>query len=362
MKILFDHQAYTIQEYGGISRYFHELISKFDNIQEHCELSLKYSKNVYLNNKSLPLDGINFKGKQRIFFYINKRNSIQKIKGQRFDLFHPTYYDPYFLEYIGEKPFVVTFLDMIHEKFIHTYPELANDSINLRDKKLLAEKASRLIAISQSTKNDMVEILGVNADKIDVVYLGSSFDASSASNEPFYDFKYLLYVGTRRLYKNFDFFLTSVAPLLLSENIKLLCAGGSTFTLTEQDLINELKVNGQVVQCPINDDKTLANLYKHAVAFIFPSLYEGFGIPVLEAFACDCPCVISNVSSLPEVGGNAALYFNPEDDESIRSTVKQILNDQNLRLFLIKAGKEQLEKFSWKKTFEETLKVYNSVL
>jgi glycosyltransferase involved in cell wall biosynthesis len=360
VKILFDHQAFTIQEYGGISRYFHELISRFDSVNNQQELSLKYSKNAYLENKKPLLDGFNFRGKQRLFYYLNKRYSIEHIKKQRFDVFHPTYYDPYFFKYIGNKPFVVTFLDMIHEKFMQAYPELANDSVSLQDKRLMAQKAARLIAISQSTKNDMVKILGVTPDKIDVVYLGTSFNASITSDQSFYDFKYLLYVGTRRLYKNFDFFLKSISPLLAAANVKLVCAGGGKFSPSEQNLIKELGLEEYVIFSEVND-LILANLYKHAEAFVFPSLYEGFGIPVLEAFACDCPCVISNVSSLPEVGGDAALYFDPKNAESIINSIKKVLCDDALRTSLTLAGKEQLKKFSWDKTYEKTIAVYNSV-
>ena len=106
----------------------------------------------------------------------------------------------------------------------------------------------------------------------------------------------------------------------------------------------------------------MAYFYQNALAFIFPSLYEGFGIPVLESFACGCPLLCSNVSSLPEVAGNAACYFDPYSEESIRDAVVKLLDDSNFREELIDKGYEQLKKFSWKQTSEETKKIYESVL
>ena len=109
-------------------------------------------------------------------------------------------------------------------------------------------------------------------------------------------------------------------------------------------------------------DTSLAHLYKNAQAFVFPSLYEGFGIPVLEAFCCGCPALLSNTSSLPEVGGDAAIYFDPKNAFSIREAIKQVLYDEEKRRTMIVRGFKQLEKFSWRALGLSTYKVYNQVL
>ena len=105
-----------------------------------------------------------------------------------------------------------------------------------------------------------------------------------------------------------------------------------------------------------------AGLCSKCELFLFASIYEGFGIPVLEAFACDCPAVISNTSSLPEVGGDAVIYFNPTHKDEILKSVERVINNSELRRELILKGREQLKKFSWKKTAAETVEVYKSML
>jgi glycosyltransferase involved in cell wall biosynthesis len=360
MKILFDHQIFTMQKYGGISRYFYELIKRFEFTDTSAELALKYSNNVGDMVKPFFPDRT-FRGKQRLHDFINETNSSKKIRKSNYDVFHPTYYDPYFLKNLGSKPFVVTFLDMIHEKFSDKYTELALDKTGYDRKQILAEKASKIIAISESTKNDMVEILNVDPAKIEVIYLGSSFNTNNAGEAPIYAFPYLLYVGNRTMYKNFTFFLQSIASILSTENIRLVCAGGGKFTNEDLALIEELGLNEIVIYTDFND-KILANLYKYATAFVFPSLYEGFGIPVLEAFACNCPCILSNTSSLPEVGGEAALYFDPQNGDSINETVSRVLHSESLRLELISKGSERLKLFSWDKMFAETDLLYKSII
>ncbi len=110
------------------------------------------------------------------------------------------------------------------------------------------------------------------------------------------------------------------------------------------------------------DDNSLKNLYRNAEAFVFPSLYEGFGLPVLEAFSCGCPAILSNASSLPEIGGDGAIYFDPYDKESITNSIEKVLHDEEFRDNLIQKGYERQKFFSWKKTAASTKKVYESLL
>jgi glycosyltransferase involved in cell wall biosynthesis len=119
-------------------------------------------------------------------------------------------------------------------------------------------------------------------------------------------------------------------------------------------------VNDLVKQRSIND-QILVSLYKEAIGFIFPSMYEGFGIPVLEAFACGCPTIVSNVSSLPEVAGDAVLYIDPLDKDSMIYAVEQLIHNKRLRDILTDKGYKQLAKFSWQKTVAETVKLYETI-
>ncbi|RLJ73893.1 glycosyltransferase family 4 protein [Pedobacter alluvionis] len=369
MKVLFDHQTFTLQNYGGISRYYYELFRRFEgNADADAEVSLLLSNNAYLNKNTCTgisnfFPKLNFKGKYRIQNGINQFNSVSKLKARNYDVFHPTYYHPYFLPYLKGKPFVVTFLDMIHEKFNDKYSELKQDTKIYDNKKLLLKESSKVIAISESTKNDIIEIFNVNPEKIEVIYLGNSMllDANGSKINRVVNDDYILYVGNRSLYKNFSFYLSSVAEIIRQKRIKLICAGGGEFNSEEILLISELKLSELVEYISI-DDSILSNLYANALGFAFPSLYEGFGIPVLEAFACKCPVMLSKQGSLPEVGGDAAIYFDPENKEEIRNALLTLIENPIYREELISKGNKRLQKFSWDRTFEETANLYQQIL
>lgn len=314
MKILYDHQVFTWQKYGGISRYFYELIKEFDKGDDiTISTSLVFSNNHYISDGRLVkhfklFPNKEFRGKQRLMTPFNKIATLRQLKKQNFDLFHPTYYDPYFLKYIGDKPFVLTIYDMIHEKFSEMF--LPSDKTSER-KRLLVEKATKIIAISESTKKDLIELFGTDESKIEVVYLGNSmFSKPDAQINFQIPKKYILFVGSRGGYKNFEGFIKSVASILnQNKELFVVCVGGGKFTSGEMQLLSDLTITEQVVQYNL-DDESLAYLYKNALAFIFPSLYEGFGIPVLESFACSCPLLYNNTSSLPEIAGDGADNFS----------------------------------------------------
>jgi glycosyltransferase involved in cell wall biosynthesis len=249
---------------------------------------------------------------------------------------------------------------MIYEKFRELFPKSDPTS---HYKRILVEEADKIIAISENTKKDLTEFFGVDSSKIDVIYLGSSMSVKSNFNIKLnLPEKYILFVGSRGGYKNFNRFIRSMHKILKKDKkFFVICAGGGNFNKNELKILSELDINKQVLQYNV-DDNTLSYFYKNALAFVFPSLYEGFGIPILESFACGCPLICSNVSSLPEIAGNAAYYFDPYSEESIMNAISQVLNDSSLRFELIKKGYEQLKKFSWKKTAEKTKKIYESLI
>lgn len=390
MRVLYDHQIFN-QGAGGASRYYSEVINDLAiNGDVEPELSLKYSSNIYLNEsrfgdgKYLPpnnsgnisqfLPGINFRGKGRVFNTYSKikkqinisgenlTNSISLLQKQDFDIFHPTYYDPYFLKYLGDKPFVLTILDMNHE----LYPEYfqGEDMLAIaRNKQLLAEKATRIIAISEQTKQDVVEILGIKPGRIDVVYLANSLDPQLGKESKFdLPKKFILYVGHRWIYKNFFLFARAVSRVMEEDkDIHLVCIGGGAFSTVEKGYFDLLGIGNRIVQISA-DEPTLAKAYDNAQLFAYPSLYEGFGIPLLEAFACECPVVCSNVSCFPEIAADAALYFEPKSLDSITNSLVRVLEDQDLQAELRKRGTERLKSFSWGQTARQTREVYHSII
>jgi glycosyltransferase involved in cell wall biosynthesis len=257
-------------------------------------------------------------------------------------------------------PLIVTVYDMVHEIFSDEYVNL--DKRIIRNKRALLKRANHIIAISENTKKDIINIYGIDSQKISVIYLGNSLICWNNQKRLNLPDKYILYVGHRWIYKNFDMFIKAVSKLLIEKDLKIVCAGGSDFYHKEIELMNKLKIRNKIVFQPIKNDENLSECYARAEAFIYPSKYEGFGIPILEAFANGCPVIASNTSSLPEIAKDGAIYFNPDSEKSIEFSVNKVLSNGKLRRQLISAGKKRLNNFSWDKTAEETADVYKRVL
>lgn len=364
LKILYDDQIFSGQRYGGVSRYFAQLMSNFKAYKEiDFKLSLIYSENEYLKDFDFFsfLKDKNFKGSSRVFNFfqnLNRYKSIFDLKTKRFDLFHPTYYDDYFLRYLGDKPFVFTLHDMIHEIYSGKY--FNQDDITINRKKILINSAKRIIAISENTKKDILKYYDISSDKVDVIYHACSLDLSKYS-EICVPAEYILFVGDRSRYKNFKFFISAITSLLIkNKDLKIVCAGGGAFKPEELDFFEQNNIKNSFLFYFV-DDYQLVYLYKKAKFFIFPSFYEGFGLPILEAFTCECPVVLSNSSCFPEIAKDAAIYFDPNDQGSILFSVEKILNDDLLRKRLISLGLKRCLDFSWEKTSKYTLNFYKSV-
>lgn len=366
MKVLFDHQCFVQQQYGGVSRYHYQLIKELNKLKDvKSILSLKYSNNFYINeDKSFEVKKFfpnhKFYFKRTILDYINRLSTIPNLKKGDYDIFHPTYFGTYFLKHLNAKPFIVTVYDSIHEK----YPEIINSiDRTLEYKKEIISKANLILAISNSAKNDLINIYKIPAEKIKVVYLAASINKNFALSKEQLSLpeKYILFVGNRDFYKNFKNFIQAIAPLLKEQkDLFLISAGGGGFSNDEIKYFRSMQIENKVIYKNA-DDASLATLYSNALAFIFPSLYEGFGIPALEAMNCDCPVIMSNTSSLPEVGGDAAIYFEPNDIEDIKNKIAKVIFDKELRKELIEKGKIQRSKFSFEKTAKETLEVYEKL-
>jgi glycosyltransferase involved in cell wall biosynthesis len=367
MNVSYDAQVFSFQERGGISRYYSELIKQF-SIMPGIEPSLiiKYSNNHYLTELDTVQvkhfsPSFRFKGRNEIIKLLNRAYVRKNLRDKsHLDIFHPTYYDPYFLDYLGDIPFVLTIYDMSHER----YPQLFSKfDFTSENKKIVSAKADRIIAISEHTKKDIIALLNIPPSKIDVVPLATTLSPVNPGNEiiPLPD-KYILYVGKRNTYKNF--FILLKALKILSQNkigSILVCAGGGKFSSQERKEIDNLHLSDKTIQMDVND-KILAYLYSKAQAFVFPSLYEGFGIPVLESFACSCPAILSNRSSLPEVGGDAARYFDPENISNLADELTGIIENRSLADNMREKGFSRSKLFSWETTALKTVDTYKKII
>jgi glycosyltransferase involved in cell wall biosynthesis len=362
MKILFDHQAFTNQKYGGISRYFANLNYGLNGTADIVsKLGLLVTHNAYINKKSLPSGG----WLEHLVKKQSRRNKYNKwyckhlLKQGDYDVFHPTYYNPYFLDLV-KKPFVITVHDMIHELYPHYFA--AQDALTPGYKAQVINKADHIIAISECTKRDLQKFYAIPDEKITVVYHGFKMSDNLTPADRFEtNDKYLLFVGDRAGYKNFELFIKAVAPLLVNQNLQLTCSGGGNFSAIEHQLFVDLNITDRIRQISASDAE-LAALYVNAEAFIYPSLYEGFGLPVLEAFYNNCPVIMSNTSSLPEVGGDAAQYFDPMSQQSMAAAIEEVISNKTLQYELRTKGKQRLSLFAFDNTLKQTINVYKQVM
>ncbi len=360
-KILYDNQMFTFQRFGGVTRYFADLMYNLPAGEFTFDIPMRYCENHYLTETyGQKYDKISFPGnyriRRRIYQLANKHISWKAIKFNDYDIFHPTYFNPYFLKSIKrrQKPFVLTIHDMTFER----YPQdvLIYDRTIPHKKRLIAE-ADHIIAVSENTKRDIVELLGTDPSRISVVHHGYRDIVRAA---PQILDRYVLYVGERKGYKNFFPWLSAIRPIFnLDPNLKVVCTG-SMFTTSELKLFKKWNIADRLVHISANDAQ-MASLYKYALCFVFPSHYEGFGIPILEAFANGCPVCLSNASCFPEVAGDAALFFNPGDAQSMQDTLKELLVSNTLRDELRQKGLQRSKEFSLEKMVERTCDVYRKV-
>jgi len=372
MKILYDYTVFQFQRYGGISRYFYELITRLST-KEDVDISLFHGFHINeyaLSDHKQNFDsywGYKWKYKKPAAKYMalilaipNKILFDNYMRSSDVNIYHPTYY-MIGLKQNRKAPIVITVYDMIHE----LYPDQFMDSrFVIKAKKRAISIANVIIAISENTKKDLIKIYDVPKTKIKVIYLASSLQSSNPIGidelKKVYGLKrpYILYVGDRRTYKNFEVLLNSYITHF-SYRFDLVCFGGRKFKTDELKNINN-RIKNSIIQLNGSDD-LLASLYKHAFCFVFPSLYEGFGIPPLEAMSMGCPVIASNASSIPEVVDNAAILFDPHLKDELIDAIES-LYDESKRNDLIKRGFEQEKKFSWDKMASETLDIYKSIL
>lgn len=365
MKVVFDHQIFAEQKYGGISRYIvslaNELI-KLDGNELKINFICPMHKNVYLSslNSEIKLFGVripDFRGSSKVMRMMCEGLVPSILRHLDPDIVHRTYYYPWKR---GSRRIrnIVTVHDMIHELF----PDHFRDSDPIpRLKKYAIECADHVICISNNTKNDLCNILNIPESKISVVHHGyfqpSNDNIYIQSNES--DRPFLLYVGERSGYKNFKGLVSAVGSAKdLRDNFDIIAFGGRILTSEEQEFISSSGLPVTSVRQIQGDDALLASYYRAATAFVYPSLYEGFGLPLLEAMAHRCPVISSNTSSMPEVAGSAAVYFDPGNIDSQVDAIRNVVFNAERRRYLIEEGVKRLNGFSWERCAKETMSAY----
>lgn len=285
--------------------------------------------------------------------------------------FTPTHYAPRF----SPVPTVISIMDLAYLYF----PELfkKRDIYKLKNwTGYSAKNAKKVITISKSTKFDIIKEYKIDEHKIAVIYPGIKpvQDLKISSNEmnnilkTKYDIigPFILFVGTIQPRKNIGRLIEAFSRVILNRKIpaglQLIIIGKKGWLYDEiLKKPKELSIEEKVKFLDFVPDEDLAVFYKKAICYVLPSLYEGFGLPVLEAMKYGCPVITSKISSLPEAGGEAAIYVDPENIGDIAEKITTVITDAHLRNEMREKGKKQLAKFSWEKSAKETLKILEEV-
>lgn len=381
VRVLYDYQAFTMQTHGGVSRCFAELYKHLPN-HIHAKIGVRESNNTYIQTfEGIRPAGYKYKnfickkdfiGKGHLHLWYDKLTgggyypsynqtySIELLKQGNFDVFHPTFFNDYFLPYLNGKPFVLTIHDMIPELYPQYYAE---DDVQIQMKKKLAPLAHAIIAVSETTKRDIIRILNVPEQKIHVIYHAASFSCTSKMKSLF-DCPYILYVGERNRYKRFDLFLKYITPFLKTYSKVFVVCTGLPFNQDELSSLSALGVLNRFLHYWVANDQEFYSLYHHALCFIYTSEYEGFGLPILEAYQADCPVLLNNASCFPEIAGDAAVYFNMTSKESDLVNKMELLYNmtQDERQLLLIKQKQRLGLYSWEKSAKLLANLYDMIV
>lgn len=363
MIIGIDGNEANVQKRVGISEYAYQLVLEFSKLKTDHKFII-YLKDKPLSDMPTPSANFTYRiiGPRKMWTQFGLPLSLYF--GKRPDIFFsPTHYAPRF----SPIPTAIAIMDLSYIYF----PDLFNkkDLYQLQNwSKYSIKNASAIFTISNSSRNDIIKEYAVDSQKIHPIYLGIK-NNESIKNYSMDDLRkkfgiesdYILFVGTLQPRKNITRLIEAFSQIK-NDKLSLVIVGKRGWQYT--DILSapeKYGIENKVKFLDFVTDEDLPSLYKNAVCFALPSLYEGFGLPVLEAMKFGCPVVTSNVSSLPEAGGDAALYFDPNDTSDIAKVLTKVISDAKLREEMTKKGYNQIKKFSWEKTAKETLNVLESI-
>lgn len=362
VRVVYTHDIFSRQATGGISRYFAELIRGVSAAAESHVLA-----GVHWNLHLADLSGAAVRGRvvdrplgRVLGSAIRAANRVWQgfsLPGGRDTVIHHTYYG--FTSPARGRRLVVTVHDMIPELFAPANGSPVRWAALRLAKRLSCRRAERVIAVSSITKRDLCERYDLAEDRVDVIPHGNPLaNLTGLEFDRPHEAPYLLYVGNRSGYKNWPALIEAIAgSAAVRESLDLVCFGGGPFRPDESQLIARSGLAARV-HATAGDDETLAAYYQHATAYVCPSLYEGFGLPCVEAMGFGCPVVCADRGSLPEVVGPAGIYFDPDDADSIRQAIEQAAFDTAATRKLKPHMAERERGYRWSRTVAATLRTY----
>ena len=356
-RIIFGPEIWSLQSEGGISRYFQELIHGLSDLGMRGKVLAQNYANSRLD--ALEVEGFEI---QTLMDFEFSYTQIAKLLEDEIggNIFHPTYYSQHLRKYQNSSTrIVVTVHDMISEIFPGKKPRFRKST---DVKEISVRGADHILTVSHQTKNDLVSIYKLPEENISVTYLGSNLHLlPKTAVSKVVEGEYLLYVGKRGGYKNFLNFATAYSrSKTLMENFSIVAVGGGEFCSNELLKLQDLGIADKVIQMDANDHQ-LAMFYRNATCLVYPSLYEGFGLPPVEAMSLNCPVIASSGGSIPEICKNAVEYFDPADIESIGQTLSTTLGHEQRLSDMRKSGLLVAKQYAWEKTALDTLNVYKKL-
>ncbi len=351
----------------GISEYAFELLKQCEGFSRIQDVGFR----IYLKEQprdDLPKEKNSWKyrvvGPSRFWTQIGLPLDLYLHRTRPDIFFSPTHYAPRF----SPIPTVISIMDVSYIYFPEMFKK--SDLYQLRHWTVYsAKKAKKIFTISKASKNDIIRVYGVPEERVVVTYPGIKTPVTTNQLLNMEEMKkkyginkdYILFVGTLQPRKNIVRLIEAFSKIE-NKALDLIIVGKKGWLFEEIFAApGRFGVENSVKFLEFVSDSDLPLLYKHATCFVLPSLYEGFGLPILEAMQYGCPVITSNVSSLPEAGGDAALYINPEDVGDIKDKINLLLDSKKLQKELQEKGYKRVKKFSWEKTAQETLKVLQDV-
>ncbi len=362
MKVFFDGNIFSKQKIGGISRLNFELLKSLSLKKDVDKI---FYHGFYIDNYQFKKEWFKKKyGIKKRFFsqyrFVNLLDNLWMNLVYRFCstpdmIFHALYYR---IPKNHQGLVIVHVYDMIQELF-------GGNKKTIQFKKRAFDNADLIIAISESTKLDLCRLYKIDSQKVVIAYPGVSeiFFEDYSSVQKNISRPYMLYVGARNYeYKNFNLLLDVFINKKYFLKFDLVLFGGEKeLNLSHKEVVKKFN-NGDWLKQKFGSDEVLAGLYSSATVFIYPSLYEGFGIPPLEAMAMGCPVIASNTSSVPEAVGDAGLLFDPKDPIDLAEKIDQVITDKNLVAKLEVKGKDRSAKFTWDQMADKIYEAYAGLL
>lgn len=366
MKVFFDHQIFLLQKYGGISRY----ITKLNEYLNYQNINSKIYSPISINEHFVSKEKkiINHFKFNKIFRFCTKvfnfyNNSLTSIYLKKFkpDIIHQTYYKRNYN--VNDKtPTVITVYDLIHEKIYQNF-ELTE---NGKWKKKTIKNADHIICISKQTQDDLLNFYDIDKKKTSVIHLATDFASNEFANmesNTNKQKKFLLFVGDRGKYKNFKNFIRAFSlSSYLKDEFIIICIGSVNFSKEEKIFFEKNYLNINKIKYINATDAQLISLYKNATALISPSIFEGFGLPVIEAISLGCPVMASNIKVYREILGGNAIYFDPNNVDNIKDILEKNLFSKILLNKLSTNALVHAKNYTWDICAIKTINVYKKII